>query len=453
MRITILTLGSRGDVQPYVALGLGLRGVGHDVRVATHAEFEGFIRARGLEFSPLAGDPRSLLETANGQQLLASGGNPVPLIRQFVRLFEPLAHRCLADGWSACQDADAVVFSMAACFGHWIAQKRRVPSCAAYCLPLTPTCSIPSSVFPAWPAWLPTGAAAYNRLSYVLGGLMMWAPLQPAVNRARREVLDLPPVSRWEPPWRSLPSEHPYLYGFSPAVLPKPADWDERKEVTGYWFLDHSGEWKPPAKLVDFLRSGPAPVYVGFGSMNNRDADRATDLVVGALRRARQRGILVTGWGGLARTKLPDEILPIESVPHDWLFPRMAAVVHHGGAGTTAAGLRAGVPSVVVPFMSDQPMWARRVVELGAGPRPIPRKQLTSRRLAAAIQRAVADPRIRVSAAELGERLRAEDGVARAVEAFHRHLAVERPLSRPRPFVYRQSHRASRRKGIPALSQ
>ncbi len=445
MRIAILTLGSRGDVQPYVALGVGLQAAGHEVRLATHQEFEGFIRARGLDFAPLAGDPRTLLETPDGQQLLASGGNPIPLLRQFVKLFEPLACRCLEDGVAACRDVDAIIFSMAACFGDWIASKQGIPACSAYCLPLTTTTAFPSSVFPAWP--LPFGAGVYNRLSYFLAGSMLWAPLQPAVNRARREVLGLPPLSRWAPPWRSFPPGHLYLYGFSPEVLPRPADWDEDRQITGYWFLDHRGEWKPPAKLVDFLRSGPPPVYVGFGSMNNRNADQATRLVVKALQRARQRGVLVTGWGGLARMKLPDDILPVDSVPHDWLFPRVAAVVHHGGAGTTAAGLRAGAPTVVVPFMSDQPMWARRVYELGVGPHPVPRKHLTADRLAAAIKQAVSDPDIRVRAAELGEKLRAEDGVGRAVEAFHRHLRVEAPT----PAHVWTAPRKTPRRGQPAF--
>lgn len=453
MRITILTLGSRGDVQPYVALGLGFRAAGHRVRVATHGEFESFIRARGLDFAPLAGDPRAILETPDGQQLLSSGGNPIPLLRQFVRLFEPLAHRCLADGLAACEDADAVIFSMAACFGHWIARQRGVPSCAAYCLPLTPTRYMPSSVFPALPSWLQAVAGPYHRLTYTLGSFMLWAPLQPAVNRARREVLGLPPLSRRQPPWRTFEPGHLYLYGYSPTVLPRPADWDDHKEVTGFWFLDRPKGWKPSARLVDFLDSGPPPVYIGFGSMNNRNAADVTRLVVQALRQAGQRGVLATGWGGLADARLPEEILPIESVPHDWLFERTAAVVHHGGAGTTAAGLRAGVPAVAVPFMSDQPMWARRLHELGAAPPPLPRKQLTARRLAEAIRRAVTDPNIRVRAAELGERLRAEDGVGRAVEAFHRHLSIERPAARA-VSLGRSPRRRTRRQpgGVPAFS-
>ena len=451
MRITILTIGSRGDVQPYVALGLGLKAAGHEVRLATHEDFKAFVCSHGLEFGPLAGDPRTLLETPEGLQLLESGSNPFRLMRQFVRLFEPLAHQSLHDGQEACQDSDAVIFSMAACFGHWIAEKMGIPSCAAYCLPLTPSWHMPSSVFPEVPAWLPL-ARIYSRLTYFLGGTMLWAPLSGAVNRSRRDVLDLRPLSMWYPPWRNLRPGVPYLYGYSPTVLPKPRDWGENIHVTGYWFLDHASGWQPPVKLVDFLKSGPPPVCVGFGSMNNRNAEEATDLVVKALVRARQRGILMTGWGGLTHSRLPDEILPLDSVPHDWLFPRVAAVVHHGGAGTTAAALRAGVPAVVVPFMSDQPMWARRVYKLGAGPRPIPRKKLTVENLAAALQVAVSDRELRRRCRTLGRQIRSEDGAGQAVEAFHRGLGIERPvLERLR--LARRHHRKGSHASLPVFSK
>ena len=427
MRITILTAGSRGDVQPYVALGAGFQAAGHRVRLATHEDFKSLIDAHGLEFAALPGDPRALLQTAEGHQLLGSGGNPFRLVKQFVRLAEPLAHKSLALGLQACQDSDAIIFSIAGCFGHWIAQQMGIPSCAAYYSPLTPSWHITSPVFPPlWPR-LPL-AGLYNRLTFSLGGGLLWAPLAGPVNRARRDVLGLPPLSMWSPPWRNLGPGHPYLYGYSPIVLPKPPDWGEDEYVTGYWFLRHAKDWEPPHKLVDFLKSGPAPVYIGFGSMNNRNAAQVTDVVVNALKKARQRGILMTGWGGLADAHLPDEILPIESVPHDWLFPRVAAVVHHGGAGTTAAGLRAGVPAVIVPFMSDQPMWARRVFKLGVGPRPIRRRRLTVARLAEALERAVTDRDMRARARDLGRIIRAEDGVGKAVAAFHAHLGIQHPL-------------------------
>jgi UDP:flavonoid glycosyltransferase YjiC (YdhE family) len=180
---------------------------------------------------------------------------------------------------------------------------------------------------------------------------------------------------------------------------------------------------------VDFLQSGPPPVYIGFGSMAGRDPERRAEIALEALKRSGQRGVLLTGWGGLQPRDLPDDVYAVDSVPHDWLFPQMAAVVHHGGAGTTAAGLRAGTPTVIVPFFGDQPFWGRRVAELGVGPAPIPQKQLSVERLAAAIRTAAGDPAMRARAQELGRRIRQEDGVARAVEVFHAEM--ERRQAQP----------------------
>jgi UDP:flavonoid glycosyltransferase YjiC (YdhE family) len=203
---------------------------------------------------------------------------------------------------------------------------------------------------------------------------------------------------------------------YSPIISPKPPDWGENIHVCGYWFLDPAPYWQPPAPLINFLEAGAPPVYIGFGSMANRAPQKMAQLVQEALELSGQRGILAAGWGGLDNTNLPGNIITLDSVPHAWLFPRMAAVVHHGGAGTTGAGFRAGVPSVLVPHLGDQPFWAKRVSELGIGPVPIPRKQLTSERLAAAITTATTDQAMQARAAALGERIRAEDGVARTIE-------------------------------------
>jgi hypothetical protein len=256
-----------------------------------------------------------------------------------------------------------------------------------------------------------------SRLTYLVGEQVFWLVFRTGVNEARREVLGLPPLPLRAPFPEARRRGAPALYGYSPTVLPKPSDWPDWVRVTGYWFLDRTADWRPAPELVRFLESGPPPVYVGFGSMHARSAPSLTATVVEALRRTGQRGILLSGWGALTDTGLPDGITAVDSVPHDWLFPQTAAVVHHAGAGTTGAGLRAGVPTVAIPFFADQPFWARRVFDLGAGPRPIPLKRLTAERLAGAVQIAVQDESVRARAAEVGEAIRAEDGVAQAVEA------------------------------------
>jgi UDP:flavonoid glycosyltransferase YjiC (YdhE family) len=215
----------------------------------------------------------------------------------------------------------------------------------------------------------------------------------------------------------------PTLMGYSSLVLAKPPDWEDRHHVTGYWFLDAPTNWQPPVELVNFLESGPPPVYIGFGSMSDKDPEKRTRLALRALELSGQRGVLSTGWGGVARLETSAKAITVDDVPHSWLFPRMAAVVHHGGAGTTAAGLRAGVPSLLAPFMMDQFFWATQVVKLGIGPRMPDAKKLTAEKLAQAIHTAVSDTTLCARAAAFGEKIRAENGIARAVDVIERHAA------------------------------
>ena len=246
---------------------------------------------------------------------------------------------------------------------------------------------------------------------------------------AREEVLGLPPAPFWGPYNADRLHHYPILYGLSPSVIPKPSDWDNNINVTGYWFLDSESDWTPPSDLMEFLQGGPPPVYIGFGSMSNRNPEKTVDLCLQALAKTQQRAIMLSGWGGLHKANLPDTVFMVDSIPHSWLFPRVGAVVHHGGAGTTAAGLRAGVPSIVIPFFGDQLFWGQRVAELGVGPEPIPRKKLTVERLAKAIKKAVTDQTMRQRAANLGAKIQAEDGIARVVaviQDMEKHEATYR---------------------------
>ena len=211
----------------------------------------------------------------------------------------------------------------------------------------------------------------------------------------------------------------PILYGFSPSVIPAPSDWDNHTHITGFWFVDEADDWQPPAALLDFLQAGSAPIYIGFGSMSSRAPEQTADLIIQALKLTNQRAILLSGWGGLQKANIPNSIFMIDSIPHSWLFPRVSAVVHHGGASTTAAGLKAGVPSVIIPFFGDQPFWGQRIADLGVGAKPIPRKQLTAERLANAIQEVVTNEDIRQRAAKLGKQIQTENGIESAVEIFN----------------------------------
>jgi sterol 3beta-glucosyltransferase len=214
----------------------------------------------------------------------------------------------------------------------------------------------------------------------------------------------------------------PILDAFSEVVVPREACWGAWVHVTGYWFLDTPADWSPPQRLLQFLEAGPPPVFVGFGSMVAGEPHKVTRMVVHALHQAGQRGVIAADMLGPNPATVPDDVLAVEPLPHEWLFPRMAALVHHGGAGTTAAGLRAGCPSVLVPHFADQPFWARRVHQLGAGPRGIPRRQLSAHSLARAIRAATSDEQFRHRARALGQQIAGEDGVAHAVDALSRSI-------------------------------
>lgn len=421
MRITLITIGSRGDVQPYVALALALKAAGHDVRLATHAEFEPMIRERGLDFAPMSGSPQVLLGTADGQAWLESGTNPIQFMRLMRRLADAFIHDLVQDGLRAAHDAEALIVSTIGLFiGQMLADKLCLPLIPAPLQPLQPNRSLPSSMFPPLQTGTPLDGL-YNRASYFLGREGMWLLFGGVTNRLRRDALHLPTSTSRE--WM-LPPGQTVLYGFSESVVPKPAQWDENAHVCGYWFLDAPTDFVPPSDLVEFIHAGSPPVYVGFGSMKNRDPQASTALVLEALRRTGQRGVLLTGWGGLTDVDLPESVYKLDAIPHDWLFPQMAAVVHHGGIGTTAAGLRAGVPSILTPFFADQPLWGSVVYRLGVGPKPIPNGKLTADKLARAIDQAVGDSAMRARAAALGEKIRSEDGTGRAVAAFEAAMAT-----------------------------
>lgn len=419
MRLTIVAIGSRGDVQPYVALGMGFRDAGHEVTIAAFPFYEALVRERGLEFAPITfkepGEARRRRRGIFSWWVSAS-----------LREARSVAARRLADCRDACEEAEAIVVSnFGTLLGYHVAESMHVPLIRAYYTPVeTALGHVPQ------PGSAPRGLAAKaSEARYRVIRQLAWLFSRRWVNAARRDVLGLPPL-----PVRQLYDEldsHrvPLLYGYSPSVF-RPAEAGDWMHVTGQWFLERPEDWEPPAALVEFLEAGPPPVYVGFGGASFHDPEETTAIVAEALSKAGRRGILGQPPPPAGAPSLPPEILAIDSVWHDWLFPRLAAAVHHGGAGTTAAALRAGIPSVIVPVFADQPFWASRVRELRVGPPPIPRRHLSADRLARAIETATSDAEMRERASAFAERIRSEDGVARAVDAFERGVAARPPRVR-----------------------
>ncbi|MFZ1757455.1 MAG: glycosyltransferase, partial [Caldilineaceae bacterium] len=402
MRLTIIASGSRGDVQPYVALGKGLQQAGHGVRLLTHENYATLVAAHELEFWPMRGDVQAVAQSAEMQALLEKG-NFLAITAHTAKLAKEAALHWAEDGLASCQGTDLILAGIGGMnTGIALAEKLGIPFVQAPVVPFTPTAAFPGALFPQAVGRL---GGTVNRFSHHLVRQVMWQGFRGADSAARQQVLGLPPAPFFGP-YRS-PSlvGQPVLCGVSPSVIPQPADWGENVHMTGYWFLDAEDDWTPPPALADFLAAGPPPVAIGFGSMSNRNPAEMTRLLVAALAQAGQRAVLLSGWQGMATTDLPDSILMIESAPHAWLFPRTAATVHHGGAGTTAAALRAGKPSLVIPFFGDQPFWGQRIADLGVGPAPIPRKRLAVDNLAQAIQQMATDGAMRRKADVLGAKI------------------------------------------------
>jgi len=321
---------------------------------------------------------------------------------------------CLA----ACLRSDSILYSTLAIAGPHAGEKLGCPS---FPLLLHPT--YPTGEFPALMAWSGRQRPRmYNLVTHLMVDHVMNRVTRSAVNRWRQGELRLPPVPLRGNEQRLRKRQIPHFMGYSRHVLPRPADWGEHVHVTGYWFLPMHQGWQPPPALVEFLQRGPPPVYVGFGSLTLRNPSALTRMIVSALEMSGHRGLLLRGWGNLGEIALPKTILTIDSIPHEWLFPQVAAVVHHGGSGTTAAGLRSGVPTITIPFFFDQSFWAKRVVALGAGPDFIPYSSLTAQKLAQAIRSATGDSAIKMAARQIASKLRAENGVENMVAVLERCL-------------------------------
>jgi sterol 3beta-glucosyltransferase len=417
MKITIFAAGSRGDIQPCIALGRGLQRAGYQVSLAAPADFAGFIQEHEVGFYPLRVDVQQIMASDTGRKFMETGGaNPLKSIRAVRTMIAPVVKQMADDAYAACRGADALIcLGVFSAFGQSIADTLRIPN-----INIEPTPLLPTSAFaaPSWPIQRNLGGL-HNYLSGMAMLRVLWLWYSPFVNDFRQSLGLSPYTANLF--FRALRST-PLLGAYSPSIIPHPADWPDSVHVTGYFFLDSQADWQPSSELNAFLEAGGPPVYIGFGSMAGRNPEKLASLVLDALAICGQRGLLLTGWGGLQLELLPDNVFVLDSAPHSWLFPRMAAVVHHGGAGTTAEGLRAGVPTVTGPFVLDQPFWGARIKALGLGPEPIPQKNLTAERLARAIRTAVTDSGIKQRANSIGTAIRAEDGVGNAVKIIQKYF-------------------------------
>lgn len=403
--ITLTTLGSRGDVQPFVALGAALRARGHHVRLTTSEEFRLLATDAGLEFRALRGSPQNFFADPDFVEVLKKTTSMTKITAAIPKPTTEQRAQTLSEIRAATADSDLVVHTPHTRAAVLIAPP--VHWCCASAWPITPTVTMPAFGFPR----LPFGGR-YNWFTY---WLMAQGERQffHASVRALRAAEGLPPLG-WAAPWWSDDPRRPVLYPFSQHVFPVPADWPGSSHVTGYWFWARAGQ--PPADLAAFVDDGPAPVAAAFGSTWMIDQERSAEALLQAARRTGRRVVMIDG----PDAGLPADVFRAHDVDYGWLFPRTAAVIHHGGQGTTAAVLRAGVPQVVVPSFADQPYWAWRMAELGVAAEPIPVPELTAERLASALTAVVDDEDTRARAQQIGEAVRSERGVESACEVVEK---------------------------------
>ena len=410
MKITILTYGSRGDVQPFLPLSVKLISRGHAVKLAAPSRFENLVEGYGITFVPLTGDPETAILRINDAR------NNI-----FKMLSEGFAHALEVGGdvfqqsAEACRDADLIVHAFSHTVdGHTRAREMNIPDVHVQTFPMyASTGDYPSVVLPD------LKIRALNYFTHVAGIKIMWW-LSLFGFRQISRCAGLPKRKLYFPfDKTSLRPPTLMLCAWSPSLLPPSREWSANVHVTGYFFFDETESFQPSTELQNFLDSGDTPSCVSFGSMVNRDAETIDRIIRESLSKTGQRGIILSGWGG-ARNSSSSNLLYLESAPHDWLLPRCKMLIHHGGAGTVAAGLRAGIPQVIVPFMTDQPFWARRVHAVGAAPNPILVKHLSVERLTQAIIEASGD-NIRQHAHVLGQSINKEDGVMRAIELIESH--------------------------------
>ncbi|EJP71037.1 autophagy protein 26 [Beauveria bassiana ARSEF 2860] len=422
MKITCLTIGSRGDVQPYIALCKGLLAEGHKPRIATHAEFQGWVESHGIEFAKVEGDPAELMRLC-----IENGTFTLAFLREANSTFRGWLDELLDSAYTACEGSDLLIESPSAMAGIHIAEKLGIPYFRAFTMPWTRTRAYPHAfIMPEHKM-----GGAYNYMTYVMFDNIFWKATAQQVNRWRNKTLGLPNTSLE----KMQPNKVPFLYNFSPCVVAPPLDFSDWIRITGYWFLDEADKYTPPQELADFIQKarddGKKLVYVGFGSIIVNDPAKMTKEVIDAVLRADVRCILSKGWSDRISSKedpsktrpdepeMPPEIHVIKSAPHDWLFKQIDAAAHHGGSGTTGASLRAGLPTIIRPFFGDQYFFASRVEDLGVG---VWVKKWGTNSFGRALWEVTRNERMIVKARVLGEQIRKDHGVDMAIQSIYRDM-------------------------------
>ncbi|WHY01703.1 glycosyltransferase [Neobacillus sp. DY30] len=413
--ITILCSGSRGDFQPYIALAQELKKLGKDVRITASKSFESFIRSYGIDVYPIEADIETMKVDPKLLKAAGSSDNPLKMLLTFNKMKEYGIYM-VNDYYSACEGSELIIYHPGCTIGYFAAQKFGIPSVLASPFPMHKTKEYLSVVMYG----KTNSNALTKKVSYAMIQGMLWMASKDSVKGFWKKNFGKTPDNFGCPFERHTDKKHPAIVSCSNFVFKRPDDWNEYIHQSGYWFVEEPVEYTPNDELADFLDSGDKPVYIGFGSMTSLEKHEGlAEMIVEAIVKTGKRGI-ISGMGKLSN--LPKNIIAIDSIPHSWLFERVSAVCHHGGAGTTAAGFKAGVPSIIVPFSNDQFAWAHRAYDLGVGAKPIPKRKLSSAKLADAIEFALTD-KIVANARTLGKNIATEQGAAECAKIIVKCLS------------------------------
>jgi len=423
-RVAIATIGTAGDVRPYLALAKALKQQGHDVVLGANADFESLVVSHGVEFHNLGTNIQDWLQESRFDTAISQ--MKLHHFPQLLRDGQALVERAARNSWVMAQGADAIVVNINTSFGIDIAEALNIPVVMTAMQPLNPTREFPVCAYE-----VPDLGPTFNKLSYIAMNIQQGYYDLPR-DRVRKELMGLGPRKRGGIFKDSLGNNLPTLYNFSSIVSPRPRDWPQTAVVTGFWFLDDTSDWAPSPELQRFLDAGAPPVYIGFGSMPF-GAERNTQLLKSALEKWGGRAIVSRGWGGINADELPETVFAVSEAPHDKLFPLVGAVVHHGGAGTTAAGLLAGKPSFTLPQAYDQRYWGRRIRALGCGPAPVHLRTLTPDVLADALHELTTNQTMARNAQAIGKALSEEDGLETAVNFIEATIDAAKAGSRRFP--------------------
>ena len=413
MRLAVIAIGTRGDVEPHAALCAGLRRAGFDARLCAPQDMAPFLDELGIPFDSIPVSFRHLCGTGEGGALLGSGDNGLGFLKRLHRLAKHAAEQTIAGIRAACDRADAVCYSPLGLPARYFAAERGIPAFATALQPLGRTGEIPHPML-GLPHWSPS---FINACSYRLMEQLFWQVARPLLQSHLSHRLTL--RGDFNELYRH---PRPLLFGYSAHVVARPRDWKPWMHATGYWTGLHC-VWRPPAGLEDFLNEGPA-ICIGFGSMNTGRIDRIMVETLEAVRASRRRAVVLTGWSDYSGSAdgRDGDLFFAKAVPHAWLFPRVTAVISHGGAGTIAAALRSAIPSIVLPFFFDQGFWGRWLAYRGLGPPPLPFRRLHAKALAGALDQATQCQGIQSRLRVLAAKLREEDGVSCAVSILSEAL-------------------------------